>query len=438
MIIEGKIGMADKGIRVSIPYIAFMTSFGTFLEYYDFFAGSILAGTIWPLIFFAPGNIVSATIASIGAYASTYFARPIGAYIFGHFGDKIGRKFSLILTLLLLAVGSIGISVLPPYASIGIVASALLTLFRVVQGLGIGGEFGGGGALLMEFVSNDRRGFWGGIFESSLPFGLLTASGGILLASSVMSRTGFLDIGWRIVYGMAVIVAIIGMIMRYRMSESPLFLSVLQKRQISKWPASLVLKKYWRKVILLALAWLFVVGVNQLVVVFGNEYLSSLGFPISLISLGVVIQGIAGVLISIFTGYISDKIGRKRTLLVGGILAAISLPIFFIMVLTKLSFMVLLAEALMGVMTFWGNGVVISFFSENYPTNIRVSGVGLSYQLGGLITGILLAAILPLAIIEGHGIINSWPYVSLIGITISIVSIISHLLLKETKDSQLL
>ncbi|WP_338603101.1 MFS transporter [Sulfolobus tengchongensis] len=429
--------MADKAIRSKIPYIAFITSFGTYLEYYDFFAGSIFAGTIWPVLFFAPGNIVAATIASIGAYASTYFARPVGAYIFGHLGDKVGRKFNLMLTLLLLAIGSIGIALLPPYTSIGIVAIALLTIFRVIQGLGLGGEYGGGGALLMEFVGSNRRGLWSGVFQSSAAFGLLTASGGVLLASSILSGKAFLTFGWRVVYGVAVIAAIIGIILRFRMSESPMFLSLQQQRQIVKWPASTVLRKYWKLVILLAFSWLYIVGVNQLVVVFGNEYLSNLSFPISFVSLGVVIQGVVGVFITIFSGYISDRIGRKRTLIIGGILGVISLPLFFTMALTRSAVMVLLSEVLMGITTWWGLGVIIALYSENYPTNVRASGAGLSYQLGGFIAGIVLALILPLAILAGHGIIGSWPYVSMIGIIIAIISIISHLTLKETKDLKL-
>ena len=309
-----------------LGYVAFLSAFGTYLEYYDFFAGSIFAGTVWPLIFFAKGNIIAATIGSIGAYASTYFARPMGAYIFGHFGDKMGRRFNLILTLLLLAVGAVGIAVLPPYESIGIASIALLAIFRVVQGLGVGGEYGGGGAMLMEYVGSRRRGFWSGIFQSSAAFGLLTASGGVLLSSSLMGHTSFLDFGWRIVYGVAVIAAVIGMILRYRMVESPMFLSVLQQRGIAKWPASLVLKRYWRRVLVLALAWLYIVGVNQLVVVFGNEYLSNLGFPIPLITLGVVMQATVGVAATIFSGYVSDVIGRKITLIIGGVLGAVSLP----------------------------------------------------------------------------------------------------------------
>jgi len=420
-----------------LGYVAFLSAFGTYLEYYDFFAGSIFAGTVWPLIFFAKGNIIAATIGSIGAYASTYFARPVGAYIFGHFGDKMGRRFNLILTLLLLAVGAVGIAVLPPYVSIGIASIALLAIFRVVQGLGVGGEYGGGGAMLMEYVGSRRRGFWSGIFQSSAAFGLLTASGGVLLSSSLMGHTSFLNFGWRIVYGVAVIAAVIGMILRYRMVESPMFLSVLQQRGIAKWPASLVLKRYWRRVLVLALAWLYIVGVNQLVVVFGNEYLSNLGFPIPLITLGVVMQATVGVAATIFSGYVSDVIGRKITLIIGGVLGAVSLPLFFHMVLTRSPVMILSAEVLMGVTTWWGLGTIIALYSENYATNVRASGAGLSYQLGGFITGVILALVLPFAIAAGGGIIESWPYVSAVGVIISAVSIASHLTLKETKGNDL-
>jgi len=180
--------------------------------------------------------------------------------------------------------------------------------------------------MLMEYVGSRRRGFWSGIFQSSAAFGLLTAAGGVLLSSSLMGHTSFLDFGWRIVYGVAVIAAVIGMILRYRMVESPMFLSVLQQRGIAKWPASLVLKRYWRRVLVLALAWLYIVGVNQLVVVFGNEYLSNLGFPIPLITLGVVMQATVGAAVTIFSGYVSDVIGRKITLIIGGVLGAVSLP----------------------------------------------------------------------------------------------------------------
>ena len=179
-----------------------LISIGNFIEYYDFFVVVVAAALVWPLLFYPPGNPAVAYAAAIATFGAIYFSRPIGALIFGHFGDKIGRKTLLIWTLILTGIGMAGLALAPTYAAIGIMASILILIFRLIQGLGIGGEYGGAVAILTEFVAESkRRGFYTSWLQSGIPAGVLIAILALFLVTAYTTPAEFMNIGWRILIG---------------------------------------------------------------------------------------------------------------------------------------------------------------------------------------------------------------------------------------------
>jgi len=415
-----------------------LVSIGTVIEWYDFFIVGVAALLVWPRIMFPSGDPAAALAASIGTYASIFFTRPLGAIIFGHFGDKIGRKTMLIWTLILTAIGMAGMALTPTYAEIGILAPVLIVLFRLIQGIGFGGEYGGAASLLIEYVAKSKkRAYYGSFLMATTPIGILLAVLGLFLTTIFMGQAGLVSIGWRILLGVGAVAVIAGGIIRYILLESPLFQEILKRREVVRAPVVELFRKQWKTVILLLLsAYTLTIG-NIVFFPTGLRYMTDLGIPPFVAYPSLMIGAAVGIIGCIVGGYLAEIIGRRYVMMIGAILAGIFSYTYFLLVPTKVFALVALANALLNFAIFLGFGVISAFFSEHFPTKYRYSGVGISYQLSAVVTGVYTSGFLPLAILAAGGIVNATFYIIIMSLSIAIMAIIALILLKETKGTEL-
>ncbi|QGA68975.1 MFS transporter [Sulfolobus sp. E11-6] len=266
-----------------------LASIGTLVEWYDLFVVGVAASLIWPTLFYPTGIGAAALAASISTYGSIFFTRPIGAIIFGHFGDKIGRKTMLIWTLLLSSVGMIGMALTPPFVSIGLLAPILILIFRLIQGIGLGGEYGGAATILIEYTAKtNKRAYYSSFLQATVPLGALFAILGLFLGRTYMTAAEFATIGWRILLGIGAVALIIGGFIRYVLMESPLFQELLKKKEIERSPVTTVLKERWKAIFLLGLSWAYIVTIFAIIYFpTGLSYMAALKIP-----LGIVYSGL--------------------------------------------------------------------------------------------------------------------------------------------------
>jgi len=270
---------------------------GSSLEWFDFFIASLSASLAWPFVFFPKGNHVAALALSISTYAVIYFTRPFGAFIFGHFGDRIGRREMLVATLLTMGLGSLAIGLTPSYGTVGPLAPVLVAIFRAIQGIGLGGEFGGASTWVTEFASKYRyRSLAASAVTTSGAIGITGASSTFLLLT-MLPRNEFLDYGWRIAFYIGAAVAVVGVLIRYRLSESLIFLEMKRMGTLRE-PALEVLRREWKKILMSALSIQFAGVVSVVVSPYALSFLNTenltrhLGLPSYFPSLALAIASV--------------------------------------------------------------------------------------------------------------------------------------------------
>jgi MFS family permease len=415
---------------------------GTLVDYYDFFLAGFVAGSVWPAIFFPTGNTAIATAVSISVYATTYLVRPIGAFIFGHIGDKFGRQQTLLWTLTLAGFGMVGIASTPSYASIGYLAPALVTLFRLIFGLGIGGEWGGAIVWVGEYAAKSKwRPFWMCWIQSGVPGGRVIAGFAVAGVASALGNAGYISYGWRALFLAGAVVLIIAVVMRYKLSESPLFKALSQRKAVERSPAVTVLKLYWRRILLLACATNFQISVPAILLLpFTLVYALALaearhvpGITPAMISLAIGVGSIALIGGQVIGGIAGSIIGRRKTCLISALITLVFDVIYFPMVNTLNVTYIFLASILLQFAFAPGAATVGVLAAEHFETKYRVTGAGLCYQIGGLIGGVTSGIILPLLIVVAPSVTSQWPYVTGLAIAVTLLSAIGLALTKETK-----
>jgi len=412
-----------------------LVSVGTLIEYYDGLVVGSIATLVWPKIMFPSGNPAVALAFSLGAFGSVLFARPFGGLLFGNYGDRLGRKAMLIWTLIVTGIGMAGLALMPTYAVIGIFAPILIVVFRITEGIGLGGEFGGADALLLEYVAkSNKRGFYTSFLQASTPAGVLIASLGLLLSIKMMGLGGFVAVGWRILLGIGAILVVIGAIARYAISESPLFREILLDRKITRRPVIEVAKSQWKTLIPLTLA-LISSEVAFLLVYFptGLSYMTATGVPTVDAYIAIIVGAVVGIVSSIFGGYLSDILGRKVAIIAGALSSVPATYIYFL-IAPK---MPVLANAILLIAIGIEYGASASFVGEHFPTRTRYSGISFAYQFSFLITGIYQSILLPSVIVMSHGITEATFDIFLLVLSSVIISVASIIPLKETKKVDL-
>lgn len=400
--------------------LAVVSSFlGSAIEYYDFLLYAVMSGLVFGALFFSGLDPVAGTIASFGTLAFGYFARPLGGVLFGHFGDRIGRKKMLLLSLVLMSCASILIGCLPTSQQIGGFAAVALVLLRLVQGIALGGEWGGSVLITGEHAGRGRN-IWTSFTSAGAPAGSLLASGAIALTGALMTPEQFLAWGWRIPFLASAVLLAVGLLVRYRLQESPVFTQAVEADGgRHRFPIGTVLAHHWRPV-LAAVGFtlghfVLATAVNAFVVAFG----ATIGLDRQMLVGAVAASGAISLLMYIVWGAVSDRIGRRVMLTIGNV-AILPWGFALFLAFDTRSFGWILAALVfanvfsIGIISATSTAVV----PELFPTEVRYSGASLAFQLssalGGLapliFTSILSATggdTLPIAfIIAGFGILG--------------------------------
>ncbi|WP_198002082.1 MFS transporter [Caldivirga maquilingensis] len=416
---------------------------GTMLDYYDFLLAANAAGTVWLSLYFEPAFKVPGIALSLAmvTYAIAYVIRPLGAFIFGHIGDRVGRRFTLVLTLVLAFASMVMMGLTPTYSQIGVYSIIILLVSRLILGVGFGGEWGGGATWISEVMLangyGDLEGFWGGVFQVFATAGIALASLAFSLASLLTPHQFFYSWGWRILFLIGAAVILVAAVIRHRLIESPLFMDLIKRGGVLRYPALEVFRREWVKVLLLAFAWFYITAVTVVAVlpysvtyvtrVLGLRTLMGMqanSFILLSYAVSLLTGGVASTLIS---GLLSDKHNPLIILVIGSAATGIMSILFYPLLATGNPVIMLTAFEAYMVSEYMGFGSLPKLFTLLFPTMYRYSGSGLAYQLGGLLTGLASGLILPI-IISTLGY-SAWYAVSALMVSISLVSLASSLVL---------
>lgn len=372
----------------SVRQVVIASFVGTTIEWYDFFLYGTAAALVFNKLFFPEFDAATGTMAAFATYAVGFFARPVGGIVFAHFGDRLGRKSVLVTTLMLMGVATFLIGVLPTYAVAGVWAPALLVTLRFVQGFGVGGEWGGAVLMAVEHGHKGRRGLYASWVQAGVPVGLLLANGVFALCTGLLSEEAFLAWGWRVPFLLGILLLAVGMFIRLKIFESPVFQKLAEEKGQAKFPLIEVLRRHPKNVLLAMGARFAENACFYVFTVFALSYATAqLGLPKSTILNGVLIGAAVQLLVIPMFGALSDRVGRRPVYL-GGAIALLGFPfLFFWMLDTKTSWVIWLAIVLALIVHAAMYGPQAAFFSELFGTNVRYSGASLGYQLASPFAG---------------------------------------------------
>jgi MFS family permease len=414
--------------------VALASAVGTTIEWYDFFIYGTAAAVVFGPQFFPQVSELGGRLAAFLTFAIGFIARPLGGVVMGHFGDRLGRKFTLVWSLMLMGLSTLGIGLLPNYAQIGVWAPVLLTTFRFVQGFALGGEWGGAVLMSVEHAPHGRRGLFGSVVAMGLPAGIILSNLVFLIVSTSLSPEQFRAWGWRIPFIASVVLVAVGMFVRLRIAESPVFAEILKKGAARRMPVLDVLRTDARSVLLAAGSYVGISGLGYILLVYFVTYATRrLGLSLPVTLLLVVTASIVGAPgIVVFANW-SDRIGRRRIMQWGlGALVLWSLVFFPLADTRSVAF---IALSLSGMLFLQGAylGPQPAIFSELFPATIRYSGASLSLTLGTIFGG----ALAPFIAETLYGLTgNSWLVTAYIT-ALSLISWLCSLGLRETYRSEL-
>ena len=404
---------------------------GTTIEWYDFFIYGTAATLVFGQLFFSPSfSPLAATLSSVATFAVGFVARPFGGVIFGHFGDKLGRKAMLVLTLNMMGVATFLIGLMPTFESIGLLAPILLVLLRVVQGLGVGGEWGGAALMTVEYAPEDKRGYYGSWPQMGVPAGLLLATG-VFGAVSFLPNEQFLSWGWRIPFLLSIILVGVGLFIRLRLLETPAFREVEESHTEAQMPIMDVLRNYPKNVLLAIGVRVASDGGFYVFTVFILDYATrTLGLPRPTILLGVMLASAIEILTLPAAGVISDRVGRRPVFLVGTVLLLIIAYPYFLMIGSGSTVLVVLASVIaLSIAHASVYGPMSAYFAELFGTQVRYSGVSLGYKLASIIGG-GAGPLISIYLVGATGG-EFWPVVAWM-VVLCIITLVSVLIAAET------
>ncbi|BBV98779.1 MULTISPECIES: MFS transporter [Pseudomonas] len=413
--------------------VATASFIGTAIEFYDFYVYATAAALVIGPVFFPSGSGTAQMLAAFLTFGIAFLARPLGSALFGHFGDRIGRKSTLVASLLLMGVSTTAIGVLPGYDSIGVWAPIILCLLRFGQGLGLGGEWGGAALLATENAPAGKRA-WFGMFPQLGPsIGFLAANGLFLTLALVLSDEQFREWGWRVPFLLSAALVLVGLYVRLKLEESPVFAKAVARHERVKMPVVDLFSKYWVPTLLGAAAMVVCYALFYISTVFSLSYgVTTLGYSretfLGLLCFAVVFMALATPL----SAWLSDRYGRKPVLIVGGLLAVASgftmEPLLTSGSTTGVALFLAIELFLMGV-TFAPMGALLP---ELFPTHVRYTGASAAYNLGGIV-GASAAPFFAQKLVNMGGLSWVGGYVS----AAAVISLIAVLCLKETRNTEL-
>jgi MFS family permease len=380
--------ISDTEHRAQLRRALIASTVGTTIEWYDFLLYGTVSALVFGPIFFPKSEPLMGVLESFSIFFIGFVGRPIGAAIFGHFGDRIGRKATLIATLLITGIATFAVGCVPTYSSIGLWGAVLLTIIRLIQGIGVGGEWGGSVLLAMEWArSTKNRGLLSAWPQFGAPAGLFLANCAVL-GFSRLSGDQFNVWGWRIPFFLSAIMVVIGLWIRLCISETPVFQKVVEEERIERVPVLEVLKRQPKQVILSALLRMPEQAPGYIVGAFIFTYATGvLHQSRDFVLTAVITQTVLGFLWVVFAGALSDKVGRKNMFMIGCVFMGVFGFVYFAMLDTGIPWVIFLAIALslLPVMTQYGPEAAL--IAESFSPRLRYSGTSLGYQLASIIAG---------------------------------------------------
>jgi MHS family shikimate/dehydroshikimate transporter-like MFS transporter len=426
-----RLGGEDRGQITDIKKVALASLIGTTIEWYDFFIYGTAAALVFPALFFPEQTPLVGALLSFATFGVGFFARPVGGAIFGHYGDKIGRKTMLVITLTMMGVATFIIGILPTYAQVGVAAPIILTILRFIQGLGVGGEWGGAVLIAVEHAPRGRRGFYGSWPQTGVPAGLILSNLAFLLLAGLPDEA-FLAWGWRIPFIASIVLVAVGLFIRLRIMESPGFARVKEAGTEARMPILDVLRQYPKQIILAAGAFIIINSYFYILVSYVIAYATAE-------TIGISRSTIIGILlvsstIMFFTtpafGALSDRVGRRTLYLIGTVGMGASAFFLFWAIDARAIGLILVAHALaLAIFLAMAYGPQASLYAETFATRLRYSGASLGYQ-GGAIFGGALAPFVATALLAATGTSTS---IAIYVAAMAVISFVCMFLLTDTR-----
>ena len=427
------VGGEGAGQNATVRQVVLASLIGTTIEWYDFFIYGTAAALVFNQLFFPNVDPVIGTLAAFATFGVGFVARPLGGIVFGHYGDKIGRKSMLVITLLIMGVATTLIGLLPSFATIGIWAPILLVVLRFLQGLAVGGEWGGAVLMAVEYSPEDRRGFYGSWPQMGSPIALFLSTV-IFSVFATLPDEQFLSWGWRVPFLISILLVGVGLYIRLRIFETPAF-SQVKESGTARLPMVEVLKNDLRKVLIGAGIVFVTIGGFYVVVTFSLSYgTETLGIPRGVMLVGVIIAAISELITIPIFASLSDRVGRRPVCIWSAAGAALLAFPFFWMLGTKVTVLIWLAFLVYAAVLGGVYGPAAAFIAEQFETRRRYSGASLAYQLSGVLSGAFAPLIASALLVVAGGSI--W-LVALYLAGLSLVSLVSAYLATETYRSDI-
>jgi len=426
--VRGRTDGADASIR----QVASASLIGTVVEWYDFFLYGTMAALVFNKQFFPTFDPLVGTLIAFATFAAGFITRPLGGVIFGHLGDRLGRKPMLVVTMMIMGLSTFAMGLLPTYGQIGVAAPILLLVLRMFQGIGLGGEWGGAVLLCVEHAPAGRRGWYSSWPQLGVPIGLLLSTVAVS-AVGAFGEDALANGGWRIPFLISIVLVVIGLFIRLRIKEPPAFERLRESDQRSRVPLLEVFKDHPRTT-LLAMGARVSESVTFNVY---NAFLVTYTVQVLKLQKGIVLNSllvasVVGFAVILLAGRISDRIGRRPVFMAGAALAAVSAFPIFALVDTKAPLLIGLAVVIgWGVAACCMYGPEGALFAEVFPTRIRYSGMSVVYQIGVLPTGAIAPLIATALVANYSG--SSWP-VAVYVLAMALITLVSLVFLPETKD----
>ncbi|KRL25257.1 MFS family major facilitator transporter [Limosilactobacillus mucosae DSM 13345] len=421
----------EKLERDPVKTVILASMMGTAIEFFDFYAYGTASAAYFPKVFFPQMTPLLATLLSLLTFGVAFVARPVGSFVFGHFGDRLGRKKTLVVSLLVMGVATVAIGFIPGYQSIGVGGALLLCLCRFVQGIGLGGEWSGAVLVATENAPADKRALYGAFPEVGAPIGFFICNGLFYVLEKMLTPAQMMSFGWRVPFWASSVLVVIGLYVRHRLQETPLFKLAQERDNTTRSPLKVVFKENWREI----LKGTFLMGATYAMFFTLTTWslsfaTTALGFSHSEFLLLLMAAIVEFAVLIMTTSVLADKVGRKKVLMT----ASVALVVF------SLVFPYFLEgqHNMVGMLLFLGLGFVVmgtlygpvgAVLPELFPTKVRYSGAGITYNLAAVV-GAAVAPTITTWLIAAFGL----HYAGMYMFVLAVVSVVAWVLTPETKN----